>query len=53
MVAYLTHTEPLLWVDIQDSSDQVLALARQELWQSVVCAHNFLVKVGSFWILKR
>ena len=53
VVSDVIYPVPLLWVSIKNSSDQIFALARQELRKSVLSSHNFLVQVGSLRIFKR
>jgi hypothetical protein len=47
------HSEPLLRVRVENSSDQVLALAAQELGQSVVGTHDFFVEIGGLGVFER
>ena len=52
MISNVVNCESSFWISVQYSSDQVLALARKEFWESILGAHNLFVKIRSFWILE-
>lgn len=52
MVADFVHTKPLFRVGVQDSPNQIFALTAEELRQGVLCAHDFLVQVGSLRVFE-
>lgn len=53
MVSDVTYGEPGFGIGVEDSSNHVFALAREELWESILSSHDFLVKVRCLWILER
>lgn len=45
VVSDFVHTESVLWICVQNSSDEVFALAREELGKGVLCSHDLLVQI--------
>ena len=41
-----------LGVSVENASNQVLALARDELWHGIICTHDLLVEVRSLRVFE-
>lgn len=52
VVPYLVYSVPLLGIRIQNTSDDVLALARKKLRQRILSSHDLFIQIRRLWVLE-